>query len=151
MEYPEQCIRGIPDEKCLYEDSLLEGNPVARLTLYPFHKEHCRDNGWIPESINWMFDADAIDFTFNQKNAEEELQFKVGIAILSLIELNKLKRKHRSFFCYEKDPIKNCPYHGNLLLKAGIKKERKRMICDVLANNSEIKLREDYQSAETCT
>lgn len=151
MEYPDQCIRGIPNEKCLYEDSLLEGNPVARLTLYPFPKEHCRDNGWIPESINWMFDVKAIDFTFEQKDVDEELQFKVGIAILSFIELKKLKRKHKNFFCYEKDPIKNNHYHGNLLLKDGIKKERKRMICDVLANSSEIRLRKNYQSTETCT
>jgi len=151
MEYPGQCIRGIPNEDCLYEDSLLEGNPIARLTLYPFPKEHCKDNGWIPESINWMFDVKAIDFTLEQKNEDGELQFKVGVAILSLIELRRIKRKHRSFFSYDKDPIENNPYHGNLLLKADIKKERKRMICDVLAHSSEIRLRKNYQSTETCT
>lgn len=149
MEYPDQCIRGIINEKCLLEGSLLEGNPVARLTLYPFPKENCRDDGWIEESINWMVDVKAIDFTFEQKNDDGELQFTVGIAILSLIELNRIKRKHRNFFYYERRYKKNNKYHGNLLLKADIKKERKRMIRDVLANSSEITLREDYQSTET--
>lgn len=151
MEYPDQCIRGIPNENCLYEDSLLEGSPVARLTLYPFPKENCRDDGWVEESINWMFDVKVIDFTFKQKNDDGELQFTVGIAILSLVELNRIKRKHSNFFHYEKDPIENNHYHGNLLLKADIRTERKRMIRDVLANSSEIKLRKDYQSTETCT
>lgn len=150
MECPDRCIRGIPNENCLLEGSLSEGNPIARLTLYPFPKERCRDDGWIAESINWMFDVKAIDFTFKQMKEDGKLQFSVGIAILSLIELNKIKRKHRNFFYYEKDPTKDNHYHGNLLLKADIKKERKRMICDVLANNSEIKLRKNHQSKETC-
>jgi len=144
MECPDQCIRGIPNEDCLYKESLLEGNPQARLTLYPFPKERRRDDGWIEESINWMFDVKAIEFTLNQEDDDGKLQFPVGLAILPLIELNKIRRKHRIFFSYEPDPIKNNKYHGNLLLNSVIKPERKRMIRDVLAYHSEIKLQENY-------
>jgi hypothetical protein len=140
MEFPDHCIRGIPNSACL-----VEGRPIAYLTLFEFHRHSSKEQGWKEESINWMDDEDAIDFTLRQTNADGELQFKVGVAILPHIELNKLKKRHTGFFDYERRPIEGNTYHGNLLLSDSIRKERKTLIRARLANMSEVVLQSDIQ------
>jgi len=92
-----------------------------------------------------MADEDAIAFTLKQTNEDGSLQFKVGIAILAHIELNKLKKHHEDLFDYERRPMEGNKYHGNLLLRDGLRKERKNMIRSALAIMSEVILRENIQ------
>jgi hypothetical protein len=141
MEYPDRCIRGILNSACL-----LEGAPVAYLTLFEFHGHSSKEGGWKEESINWMDDEGAIDFTLKQTNEDGDLQFKIGVAILPHVELNRLKKRHIGFFDYERRSIEGNRYHGNLLLRDSIKRQRKTLIRAALAHMSEVILREDNQA-----
>ena len=142
MGFPDNCIRGIKNERCLLEDGI-----TPNVTLFEFHDNAGKDN-WVRESINWMDDQQAIDFTWRQINADDgTLQFPVGIAILLLTELNRIKRRHFGFFDYEREVLEANSYHGNLLLKAGIEKQRKTLVRAALANNSKVHLQKDRLSA----
>jgi len=86
--------------------------------LFNFQKSP-GNNVWGKESINWMDDEKALDFTLNQKK-NERLQFKVGAAILPRAAIDRINKFYGLTrpIRYERDPIKNVnPYHGNLLLK----------------------------------
>lgn len=93
-----------------------------------------------------MDDPDAIAFTLDQANEDGEHKFKVGVAILPRVELDKVaKRYGANRFTYERAPDGSNHYHGNLLLKNDLPKPFKRLICNVLAHNAEILMREDEQ------
>ena len=124
MSYPDNCIRGISDPHCL-----LEGGTVVSLHLFNFQKSP-NNNGWSKESINWMDDEKALDFTLNQEK-NERLQFKVGAAILPRADIDRINKRHSQTrpLSYERKPIENVnPYHGNLLLKDDIGNPEKTMI-----------------------
>jgi len=143
MGFPDSCIRGIPNPSCLLRD----GNcVVANATLFPFPGERVRLDGWIEESVNWMDDEDAVAFTLSQAKEDGEHQFKIGVAVVPRIELDKIGKKYGTErFTYDRSPTEVNRYHGNLLLKDIGGRPFKRMICAVLAHNSEIILREDHQ------
>lgn len=147
MKYPDKLIRGITTLGWLLED-----RTGANINLFAFPSERSRPDGWIEESINWMDDAAAIGFTFNQTDDDGQLKFKVGIAVLARDELDTLLKRHpgvRAIFRYERARLPNNEYHGNLLLDQAKDKTLKRMIRDYLALISEIRLREDNQGDGT--
>ena len=130
MPYPDRCIRGISNLDCVKGE-------VVYLTLFDFHNSANKD-GIVEESINWMDDEYAEEFTFNQTRKNGVPEFKVGIAILLRSNLDIIK-KHlffRGYFDYERksiqaDPdqgIQANPYHGNLLLKDSIGNRLKHML-----------------------
>ena len=90
-----------------------------------------------------MDHEDAIHLTLSQTKESGELQFKTGIGVLARTELDKIKKKHYGFFDYERSPIQDNPYHGNLLLDGSAEKPRRTLIRAVLANAVEITRRED--------
>lgn len=137
----DKCIRGIQNCNCLLDD-----NKNAYLTLFEFRRNICRNDGWNEASINWMDDHDAIDFTLSQTNDDGLLKFPIGIAFLPLTELKKVKKRHPLFFHYERASQEDNHYHGNLLLRADIKKERQNIIRSHLAIISEVHLRENNTS-----
>ena len=140
MQFPNNSIRGILNFDCLCKD-----RTFASLNLFAFQSERQRPDGWIEESINWEDNDSAIDFTLNQTNENEQPKFKVGIAILPRSELDKLKKRTgiKRVFCYERAPVDDNHYHGNLLLHHDIEKPLKTMIRSVLAIASKIVLRQD--------
>jgi len=137
MPIPDNCIRGIPKSTCL------EDRSTANLTLFEFRHNPDRADRWNELSINWMDDEHTIDFTLQQKNDEKELLFMVGVAILPLFDLDKIRKRHTNFFHYERQSKPNNGYHGNLLLNDDTSKTRKTLIRAGLANRSEIHRRED--------
>lgn len=139
MPLPDNCIRGIPNSNCL------EGS-VANMTLFEFRRNPDRADGWNEVSINWMDDEHAIDFTLQQKKDEGELRFRVGVAIIPCVDLDKIRKHHTNFFHYERQTRPNNDYHGNLLLRRDISKTRGTLIRAGLANCSEIRPRDESQS-----
>lgn len=139
MVFPDRCIRGIPNSDCLEE-----GGSLPNLSLFPFHDDRSREDGWIPESINWMDNDGVIDFTLCQKKEDgQEEQFRVGVAILPRSELDRLKKRTgiAEFFGYERAPLANNDYHGNILVSNKVSKTRRNMIRSALALASEVQLR----------
>ena len=127
MNYPENSIKGIPNS-----DFLIEGRNVAS---HLFHFKQTTDDVAIEQSINWEDDESAIGFTLNQKKENGDLQFKAGVAILPRSEIDRLSRypSIREMLSYERSPLANNPYHGNLLLQANVSKRIMKQIAASLA------------------
>lgn len=128
--FPDYCLRGISDSTCVDE----EGEPTS--SLFQFSNTH-RVDGFSEESINWMDDNGAIEVLFSQKKEDNSLQFKYGAAKLSRKEIDRIRKgqyiKDRLF--YERARIEGNHYHGNILLRREITKQRKKVICALLANS----------------
>ena len=127
MSYPDECIRGISDVSCVTEDK-----PTSH--LFNFKDENNRSDGWCEQSINWKDDEYSIQFTLKQQK-NGDVQFKVGIAIISRDQLDKLNRRPAiaGILSYERDALENNQYHGNLLLKTNTPKPIRKMVAAGIA------------------
>jgi len=135
MTYPENCIKGIPNDECFetFGDSV-----VANIKLFCFPKNRCRSDGWIEESVSWMDDEQAVFFTMKQTKDSKELQFKAGVAILPRAELDKIKKKYYGLLDYERSPLEANSYHGNVLLKGSFPNHLKTQMRALLAHASQV-------------
>ena len=129
MKLPDNCIKGIPNK------DFLEDNGYPQSRLFYFEERHTRSDGLIEQSINWEDDDLAIEFSLNQKKENGERQFKAGVAIISRHEIDRLNKQPTvgGALSYERQPLPNNCYHGNILLQADIKKTRRKMIAAALA------------------
>ncbi len=139
MAYPDDCIKGIPNDDCV---EVLGDSVVANIRLFCFPKNRCRPDGWIEESINWMDDEEALQFTLNQTRQTGELHFKTGAAVLRRVELDRVRKRYIGHLDYERAPLEDNPYHGNVLLKGGVAKHLVNQIRALLADAAEVRLQE---------
>jgi len=112
MDYPDNCIKGIPNAEHLTSD----GTPATH--LFFFSKED-RGDGWKDQSINWDDDDQAIKFTLKQLR-NGNLQFRSGAAVIPRSEIERLNRQPavQKLLSYERQPFPENTYHGNILLSA---------------------------------
>lgn len=130
MGYPDTFIRGIPNSNFMEEDF-----PNAQL-FNKFDENPEREDDYNEISINWNDDAGALQTIFNQKKKDsEEYQFKIGGAIMSRVELDRLKKKPqiKGKLAYERREVDGNKYHGNILLKKDTSKGLKNLIASNLA------------------
>lgn len=129
MGFPNNCIRGIPNN-----DFLLPDGSIASHLFY-FKQEQVRYDQWIEQSINWQDDDSAIEFTLGQKKEDGQLHFNAGVVIIprdGIDSLNRLPAVH-GMLSYERQPLADNYYHGNILLKAGLPKHTMKYIAASLA------------------
>jgi hypothetical protein len=139
MSYPERYIRGISDHQYIV------GNGIVGSGLFQFQDRGTRNDGWIDESINWEDDEDVIAFSLSQRKDTGEVQFKAGVAVLLREELDRLSRSPAAIgnLCYERQPLVGVnPYHGNILLRAEVPRNVRRMIAATLAIYATVVLRD---------
>ncbi len=88
----------------------------------------------VTSAINWNDDDGVIEFTLQQKK-EEQYQFKIGVAVLSRFEIDRLNNLHaiHGSLSYERSPLEDNPYHGNLLIKNDVPKSKRKMIAAAIA------------------
>lgn len=95
-----------------------------------------RNDSYHEASINWEDDEGAVTTLLSQKKDDsEELMFKYGYARLPL-NLVKMTLKSliiKDYLNFERKPLDNNPYHGNLLIPGDITKPEKSMIQNNLA------------------
>jgi hypothetical protein len=129
MDFPDNCIKGIPNDTFLIEDGSVGSH------LFHFKDEHKRDDEWIEQSINWEDDDAAIEFTMSQRKDDGEIQFKAGIVILPRREIERISRQPtvHGIVSYERQPLENNRYHGNILLRADTPKPTMKKIAAGLA------------------
>ena len=130
MDYPEKFLRGIPNNSFMEE-----GYPNAEL-FKQFDENPERTDDYTEISINWNDDEGALDTIFNQKKKDkDEYQFKVGAAVLSKVELDRLCKKPqvKNGLCYERRKVEGNDYHGNILLKKDTSKPLRNLIASSLA------------------
>lgn len=129
MSYPKNSIKGIPNDSFLVEDGSVGSH------LFHFKEEHTRDDGWIEQSINWEDNEFVVDFTLHQKKEDGNLQFSAGAAIIPRYEIDRLNNRPtiKGLLSYERRPLDNNPYHGNILLRASVPKPTMKKIAASLA------------------
>jgi len=145
MAYPDNCIKGIPNDKCL---DALGDEVVANINLFCFSKNRCRPDGWGEESVNWMDDEEAIPFTLKQAKETGELQFKEGVAMLPRAELDKIRKRYNNLLDYERAPLEANSYHGNVLLNGNLPSHLKTQMRALLAHVSQVIRRGDCGQQE---
>jgi hypothetical protein len=113
MEYPDICLKGIPNDTYL----LKESKGVATHLFY--FTEKPREDNWVPQSVNWEDDPLAIKHTLEQRRTTDgELQFQAGVAKVPRESLDNLKNQPmvKDILSYERRSLPENKYHGNLLL-----------------------------------
>jgi len=111
VPYPDDCVKGIKDPQYVV------GGRAATAAFHFDRKE--REDGWKEQSINWVDDPSVINFTLNDKRTDGMLRYKGGVTILPRLEIDKIKSFHSllDVMDYERNPLKENPFHGNILLK----------------------------------
>lgn len=129
MSFPDNCIRGIPNNSFVLED----GSPGSH--LFHFKSEDAREDGWTEQSINWEDDDSVIKFTLNQTKEDGERQFKAGVAIIPRDEIDRLNKRPtvNGILSYERRPLEHNQYHGNILLRTNVPKPTMKKIAAGLA------------------
>lgn len=127
MDCPDQYIKGIPNDQ-FYQNGHLSGH------LFEFNPQFNRDDGWCEQSVNWYDDDQAVTCTLEQKK-EDQFQFKTGYAILPTSEIDRLNTQPSisNALSYERSPLDDNPYHGNLLIKNDVPKSKRKMISAAIA------------------
>lgn len=129
MPFPEEFIKGVPNKNFLDE----EGNPGMQLFYIELKQGAAiRDDGFIESSINWRDDDNAIKHILQQEKEPGKLQFQEGAALLSRLELDRIKLKDQRL-TYERRPIEGNCYHGNILLAENVPKSVMRKIAAAIA------------------
>ena len=127
MNFPDNSIKGIPNKEFLIDETTVGS--------HLFHFKQTRDDEFVEQSINWEDNEFVIDFTLNQKRENGNLQFNAGVAVLPRSEIDRLNRRLaiRGLLSYERSPLNDNPYYGNLLLQANVPKAKMRQIAAGLA------------------
>lgn len=128
MPYPLNCIRGIRHPHHINNDGTVGSD------LFYFESQD-RGDGWKEESINWEDDSSVIKFTLNQLKSDGTFLFKIGVVVLPREEIDRLIKLPliMGLLSYERRPIDDNPYHGNILLRANTEKLTMRQIAANLA------------------
>jgi len=124
-QYPSELIRGIANSNELDD----EGN--ATINLFQFRENPLRNDNKVELSINWCDDKiKALSLVMNQRKLDESYQFKAGAAIISRDKLDDMRKTPycKGKLYYERAPIENNEFHGNVTCTAGLPKPTMHII-----------------------
>lgn len=95
-----------------------------------------RNDNYHEASVNWEDDEGAVTTLLEQKKEDsDELMFKYGYARLplNLVRMTLKSLIDKKYLEFERKPLENNHYHGNILIPDNIKKQEKTMIQNNLA------------------
>jgi hypothetical protein len=129
MTYPDNCLRGIWNEQHVGKDGLVD------TSVFYFTDACVRPTGDFEQSVNWEDDDKAIPFTLSQKKEDGTPQFKGGVAVIARSELDRLSKLPTldQALSYDRQPLPENSYHGNLVLAAGVSKQRRKYLAAAIA------------------
>ena len=129
MDYPPTCIKGVPNVTFLNDEG------CVGMQLFLFDGSGDRGDGWLESSVNWRDDEEAVAVTLRQRKADGQIQFRIGAALLPRDEIEQLRRRPLliGLLEYERRPLDDNPYHGNILVRAGTSKPTRNLIASGLA------------------
>ena len=130
MEYSDNLLRGLSAEEWV-RDGLVTAAAFQIKFEKPFIKGECA-----AQSICWEDDTYVIDMMLQQKK-DDNFQFKEGIAKLSRGSVDNISRlqSFRGILSYERDPLPDNKYHGNLLVRHESSKTQRKLLPAVMASN----------------
>ena len=125
-KYPESFFRGLSPNN-VHQDGFLM--PES------FHiddgKASGREDGFDEISITWNDEEAAFEVIASQINSRTtEIQFSAGISIIQTKEFERQMKPQMmaNNVDYERRPTSNNKYHGNILVRADLRKDIKNMI-----------------------
>lgn len=130
MEYSKYLLRGIPKDNWVQDG-------IITSAAFQFDDNHMKDE-WMAQSICWEDDDSVCSVMFQQRKKENnDLQFKAGIARLPRESIHYINRLNilKGIISYDREPLEDNPYHGNLLLNVISSKTQRRMISVQLASH----------------
>ena len=127
---PEKYIRGI-----LNSSHICDGYLTQQIFLFSLSDHNTGQN---ESSMNWCDDEKTIDFSLKQKKETGEPLFGHGVAVLDTSALKKCINQYKNEINCERYPVKDNPYHGNLLISNNINKQIKNIILAQLLLGGEI-------------
>lgn len=129
MSYPTNCVRGIPNTSYINSDGTIGSH------LFYFDYRDDRADGWGELSINWQDDDAVIACTLAQRKPNGDLQFMGGAVVIPKTEIDRLNSRPtvQGLLSYERMPLPDNPYHGNILLRPKTSKQTMRTISAGLA------------------
>lgn len=124
--YPKEFLRGISNKDYVENGHVL-------YAAFQFDEKGRQDRN-LEASINWLDDDGAISLAINQRKENGKIQFPGGVARIDL-EFAKmiLHNFSQTGFSYERKPLENNKYHGNLLLLNSLSKQTRQMLMSGLA------------------
>lgn len=118
-KYSETLFRGLSASDWIYKDCD-EDFEILTSAAFDF-KDKNRADGYLEASITWNDDVTALEVIMNQRkdNENKDIQFKVGVAKLSLGAINRSMQPfiQSQLLNYERSVTEYNKYHGNLLFK----------------------------------
>lgn len=133
MEYSENVLRGLSTSEWI-DDGLVSTAAFQFKDDDPHVK-----NGWATQSVCWEDDDSVVKMMLQQKK-EEHFQFRAGIARLKRESIDDINRRPAfrslafgTIVSYEREPLEDNPYHGNLLLNTKSNRMQKRLVMASLA------------------
>lgn len=125
-EFPDEFIRGISNKDFIQ-------NGLVLASAFQF-EDFGRIENMSEASINWIDDEGAVELALSQKKENGKLQFSVGVARLELETVKLFLRNiPPGIFAYERAPLEDNIYHGNLLMDTRINKQLRQLIMNGLA------------------
>jgi len=124
-KYPSKLIRGISNPNDLND----EGH--VTLSVFIFKSNPFRSDGKEELSVNWCDDySKAVSIAMNQTKEDGSIQFRAGVAIIQKSTLDEMKK---SPICmgrldYERAPLDDNEFHGNITCVSGLTKQTRDMI-----------------------
>jgi len=115
MAYPNTFIRGISVREYLLEDGTVSAS------AFDFSQK-TREDGWKSFSINWEDDENAGRFTLGQRKENGDIQFKAGYVVIPREEIDHLNHQPtvNGMLNYERQPLVDNPFHGNILARGNV-------------------------------
>jgi hypothetical protein len=121
-EYPDFCLRGLSKN-----DIDISNNSPTSNAFYPEEKTAMnRPDGGMEKSINWEDDAAAVEVTLRA--------FPTGYARIARSAIEKVKSLPgvNNSLSYERAPLQNNRYHGNIVYRRGLTRSHMRAISSAL-------------------
>lgn len=128
---PDYFLRGFNIKECFSA----ELNVAPAAFRFGNHTDE-RDDNYHEASVNWEDDEGALKTLLEQKkDGTEDVMFKFGYARLplNLVRMTLKSLIDRDYLAFERKPLEQNPYHGNILIPGDLKKPEKTMIQNNLA------------------
>lgn len=145
-DFPKTFLRGLKGKTVITEEGYVQSEAFS----FDTNKDRTKDN-MLEMSINWEDCNEAVDLLLCQKKEDGVTdKFDVGFCRFLTEKLEEWFGLHKENkdFDYERYPLENNPYHGNLLLSPNVKTSIRRNITYTLANmaTTDLYLRDSNQS-----
>ncbi len=129
MSFAENFIKGIPHKEHLTK----EGGVATH--LFEFKTSATRTDQLLEQSINWEDQEGVAAFTLQQTKSDGTILFREGLVKIPLEEIKQINKRPsvNNVISYERQPLDNNPYHGNLLIPESISKPTRNQISAAIA------------------